>query len=53
MLDALAMVILGIIMFWLIGSTGREECKFECNCPKCRNKNLKKKLKDGNSKINC
>ena len=46
MLDTIAMVVLGIIMFWLIGSTDREECKFECNCPKCRIKNKN----NGNSK---
>ena len=36
MLNFIAMVVFGIFSFWLIGSTNREECKFECNCPKCR-----------------
>ena len=42
MLDTIAMVVLGIIMFWLIGSTDREECRLECNCSKCRKKGKKK-----------
>lgn len=38
MLDTIVMVIFGILFFWLIGSTDREECRLECNCSKCRKK---------------
>ena len=46
MLDIIVMVVFGILFFWLIGSTDREECRLECNCSKCRKK---KKVRNKNS----
>lgn len=45
MLDTIVMVIFGILFFWLIGSTDREDCRLECNCSKCKLKNKGKTKK--------